>query len=521
MQQLTFHLADPSYTFLHRAGIAGLWMTLKQLERDKVEYENGMSWDLSNTRQVILSWNGQDQTALDWLLNQAFQLDRGVIALRGIDAKTMRRDAQISIHQGILSTFLQHNSTHKSLGMKSESLQFGGEDAPEIPVSYKILQRYVYQDFANALCDKQGDLLQKPISVAGWLNPGAAVRHVAFSADTSFEELPESTLVLLFAPVACYYYRLQSRLRQQRAQYVLVIPEISDLQDYVVYRQNPNLRYYADYADFCACGLGDAGLRFLTYGNMAQQARKSRVSRCQVITLGTVAWSSQQRTRTDSCIVEADAETCREYEICSDHLPDRPILQKDGAFISTSFARELITENLARGLPWHDGFADKVNSNDLFQRLVYERGGLYNVIQKIWDNEDLERLFVQVCHEAIRYTYGQISQQAKARGEIANFDRKTVQIRTSLSRCKTSQSFREFMTDFWARAGKLPTLQQHWADLMQFVMREKQWKKARDLALLALASYSAKEKPETDDFADHTDEIEVGVDSNDLADLFS
>jgi len=61
-------------------------------------------------------------------------------------------------------------------------------------------------------------MLDKPISVAGWLNPGAA-RHVAFSADTSFEETPEQALLLLFAPV-CYYFLLRSKLRDKRAQYV-------------------------------------------------------------------------------------------------------------------------------------------------------------------------------------------------------------------------------------------------------------------------------------------------------------
>jgi CRISPR-associated protein Cas8a1/Csx13 len=430
----------------------------------------------------------------------------------------MRRDAQIIIHQGILNTFLQHNSTHRSLGMRSENLQFGGEEAPEIQISYKALERYAYQDFASSLCNRQGNLIQTPINVAGWLNPGAVVRHIAFPTNTSFEEPAENAFVLLFAPVACYYYRLQSRLREQRAQYVLVAPDIVDLEAYAEYRQHPRFRYYADCQDFYACGLGDAGLRFLT--GLSRQARRSHVSSCQVITLGTVAWASQQKTRTDTYVVHTNAEIRREYQICSDHLPDRPVQQKDGTFISSSFARELITENLSKGLPWHSGFADKVNSNDLFQKLTYERGGLHSVVQKIWEDDDLEKLFVQVCHEAIRYTYGQLSKQAKQRGEIPNFDRETVRFRTSLSRCKTAQSFRELMTDFWARAGKLPTLQKHWADLMQFVMKEKQWKKSRDLALLALASYSSKDNLE-DEVEGAFDEIAVVIDNDDLADLLS
>jgi hypothetical protein len=45
------------------------------------------------------------------------------------------------------------------------------------------------------------------------------------------------------------------------------------------------------------------------------------------------------------------------------------------------------------------GIAEKVSSHELFQRLAYERGGLYQVIQKI-DSDEREKLFVKVCHEA-------------------------------------------------------------------------------------------------------------------------
>jgi len=489
MQELILHLGNPSFTLLHRAGLAGLYMTLKQLETDKAVPTEGLTWELSQ-RQVLLKWEGKDRTVLDWLLTEAFQLNNGLIALRGLDSKTMRKDAQIIVHQGILGTFLQHNSTHKSSGNRSESLQFGGEDTPEIPVSYKVLAGYVYQEFASSLCDKQGNFLKKPISVAGWLNPGAVVRHVAFSGDTSFEESPENALVLLFAPVACYYYNLRSRLRDKRAQYALVVPEILDLQQYTKYRQNSNLRDAA-YQDFYACSLGDAGLRFLTYETTANLAETFSVSRCQVLTLGTVAWATQQKTRTDIYTVEADAEVCYNYQVCRNEFPHKAVQGKDSHFVASSFARELITENLARSQPWYAGIAEKVNSNELFQRLAYERGGLYQVIQKI-ESDEREKLFVKVCHEALKFTYGQVAGKAK-QGEKINFDKVTVRIRTGLGRCKNAASFREFITDFWSRAGKLPTLQSHWQDLMGFVMQDSQWKKARDLALLALASYPGKE----------------------------
>ena len=495
--KLEFDLGNPCFTLLHCAGLAGLWMTLKQLEREKIELPQSLNWQL-NHRQVTLNWEGSDKTILEWLLKESFQINDGIITLRGLDSQSMRKDAQIIVHQGILGTFLQHNSTHKSTGIKTESLLLG-EEEKEIMVKYKSLQSYAYQDFASNICDKNGQLLIKPISIAGWLNPGAVVRHVAFSADTSFEENPENALILLFAPVACYYYILRSKLRDKRAQYALVVPEITDLEKYAKYRYQLK---YATYKDFHASSLGDAGLKFLTLKTTTEITKTFGVARCQVLTLGTVAWSTQQKTRTDMYVVEASDEVCHNYQICDGWLQDKTIAGKDGSFVVTNFAKELIAENLARNQPWYSGISEKVNSNELFKILTYERKGLYQVIQQI-QSDEREKLFVKACHEAISFTYGQVANKTKD-GEIPNFDRVTVRIRTGLSRCKKSETFREFITDFWSRAGKIPTLQEHWEELMEFVMVEKNWKKARDLALLALASYKGKG-------AANKDDIDIGL----------
>ncbi|MFN6474382.1 MAG: type I-MYXAN CRISPR-associated Cas8a1/Cmx1 [Nostoc sp. SerVER01] len=508
--KLEFDLGNPSFTLLHCAGLAGLWMTLKQLEREKVSPPEGLNWQLSK-RKVMLNWQDSDKTVLEWLLKESFQINDGIIALRGLDSQTMRKDAQVIVHQGILGTFLQHTSTHKSIGTKTESLSLG-EEEKEIQVTYKALQSYAYQDFASNLCDKNGQLLTKSINVAGWLNPGAVVRHVAFSSDTSFEELTENAFVLLFAPVACYYYILRSKLRDKRAQYALVVPEITDLEKYAQYRQNKHLRY-ATYKDFHASGLGDAGLRFLTLEETVNITQTFGIPRCQVLTLGTVAWATQQKTRTDMYVVEASDEICHNYRVCKDWLKDKSIEGKDSTFVVTSFAKELIAENLARKQPWYSEISEKVNSNEMFKKLSYERGGLYQVIQKV-KSDEREKLFVQACHEAINYTYGQVADKTKA-GEIPNFERVTVRIRTGLSRCKNSDTFREFITDFWSRAGKIPTLQEHWEELMEFVMADKNWKKSRDLALLALASYKGKgvsnENDADENSLDEENVIDIGL----------
>lgn len=166
MQKLEFNLGDPGLTLLHRAGLAGLWMTLKQLEKEILPENRfgGLTWEPSADnlpavhQRFTLQWEGNDQDVLEWLLTESFKLDDGIISLRGLNSKTMDIQPKLIVHQGILGTFLQHTSTHKSDGVVKKTLQIE-EDAPEIHITYKYLTSYVYQTFAKQLCDKKAGCL--------------------------------------------------------------------------------------------------------------------------------------------------------------------------------------------------------------------------------------------------------------------------------------------------------------------------------------------------------------------------
>jgi CRISPR-associated protein Cas8a1/Csx13 len=226
--KIQLHLGDPGMTIMHRAGMAGLWMTLKQLEKLYPEIGDrvgNLSW-LLTPRSIDLAWEGNDLEALDWLLNESFQINSdGLISFLGLNPKEIDFQNQVIIHNGIRGTFLQHTSTFKSAGNETKSLQIEENTAPVI-VKYQKAKSYAHQSFAQKLCDSKGNLSQKAISVAGWLNPGAVVRHTAFANNTGFEETPKHAIALLYAPVACQYFILRSRLRDKRAQFAIVIPDI-------------------------------------------------------------------------------------------------------------------------------------------------------------------------------------------------------------------------------------------------------------------------------------------------------
>lgn len=491
--KIQLNLGDPSMTLMHRAGLAGLWMTLKQLEQQyptSVERPGNLTWSLT-PRSISLNWQGQDLEILDWLLKQSFQIsDEGLISLTGLNPQAMDIQTQVTIHQGITGTFLQHNQFFKSTGKVSMGLAI---DEIEIVAEYKKAASYAHQDFAKHLCDKQGQLLRGTIGIAGWLYPGAVVRHYAFKEQTQFEETLEQALALLFAPVACQYFVLPSHSHKKRVQYALVIPEVTDLE---LYAERCWALSNFGYKNLHASSLGDAGLRFLAYQITLELARRNQVERCQVITFGTVAWSPQQKTRTKILMVEATQQALFNYKLSCDYFSENQVVEhKNSNFISPSIARGLIADNLVRCLPWWFNFSTKINKQDLFKRVYYEREGLYNMIQNGQWDEKAQKLFVQACHEALRKTYGKIYSRTKE-DEYAQVQRKTERIRSELGRCKNATTFRQFITDFWARAGRISILEDHWEELLPLTTGMMDWKVARDLTLLALASYKPSKKPQ-------------------------
>ena len=112
------------------------------------------------------------------------------------------------------------------------------------------------------------------------------------------------------------------------------------------------------------------------------------------------------------------------------------------------------------------------------------------VEQAEWPDE-ADQLLVKAMHQALRNRYGALAQRAKARGETPAFAREFERIRTSLMRSKNASTLRAELADIFARGGVNQTLQEHWPKLLP-LFTGTDWQRARDLALLALASYAGK-----------------------------
>lgn len=112
---LSLYAADT--TIMHRAGMTGLYMTLKRLEKQypSSRQRGGyISWSLT-ADTIELFWKGSDFVALSWLIKESFQLDDiGLIHLAGLDNSATDLSQKIHIHEGFCAVFLRHNQFYQA-----------------------------------------------------------------------------------------------------------------------------------------------------------------------------------------------------------------------------------------------------------------------------------------------------------------------------------------------------------------------------------------------------------------------
>ena len=68
-----------------------------------------------------------------------------------------------------------------------------------------------------------------------------------------------------------------------------------------------------------------------------------------------------------------------------------------------------------------------------------------------------------------------------------------IQLRSDLARCQNAAAFRDFMSSFLGNAGKIQALQDSLQELLPLTTGQGDWKMAKSLFYIAMASYKGKE----------------------------
>lgn len=500
--KMTIKLNAPGMTSLHKAGLAGLYLTLRAFE-EKAERIKGLEWELEPA-QIVLHWSDETpKGAFQSLIDRSFRLEDGFMVLTGLEvSKPLTIDQKHHLYTALLNSFLQFGP-HRPTGNK-RVLTYEVDGRPCWIKDFAPIKEFRHQFAADDFIDDEGHF-KKSIEAAGWLYPGGGQRHVGYK-DTKLNELMEPAFALLFAPIGVIYYSIRSRARGRKARLAMLVPEIRDLAVYAEIRQA-----FAAHGvfDMTASSASDAALRMLSAieanrasNTFAQFFDSSFV--CRVITFGIVSWNEKQKSRTYA------------RSVVSGHLPGFDNYRKAAAifknrwqrvsakydrkgdqteperfFVTTFSAREFIADNIAQGKVWYHDLTTYLSHKETREQLQYERKELNQMVETASYDDESERLFIRVSHESWRRRLGKLGQRAS--NENTNFGalvkKEAEKLRTSLARCKNAETLRETVVDFWARAGANEGLRGEGLKTLLPLFDEKNWKKARDLALLALISY--------------------------------
>ena len=82
--KMELRLNAPGMTSLHKAGLAGLYLTLRAFEETGKRIK-GLEWELSPTHVTLVWADGTLRSTLDTLIAKSFRLEDGFIVLAGLE----------------------------------------------------------------------------------------------------------------------------------------------------------------------------------------------------------------------------------------------------------------------------------------------------------------------------------------------------------------------------------------------------------------------------------------------------
>ena len=465
MTKFNLSIFDPNTLLFHRAGIAGLALALSVINPDDVPF----SWEVTENA-VSLSWSCSDKEAVLSLLGKTYRLEDGYL---DVPALSLDRQGKYTFSEGVTTTFLQHGKQRKQ-NKNPVTLNFLiDEDQPEVSRSFRKLEDCYYtRDFKEAFNSK-GEFKPK-IFVKGHHLPGL----VECFAHGAYQESSEGFLALVFLPLACSYYQL-SGYRS-----AVVIPEVKNISQWVKRRKNYS---GSTYRNFCSSSAGESGLRFLLQEKLIEDNKQFRVEYCEVYQLGKQQWDGSQSYLKQAVYrVKVDDEILDLYNSAFQFFkPQIRTNDKGKAWLAISKVLPWLCDNLITGKPWYLGFYEWKKRNEL-----YERKGLVSMSQYL---DRHEQTFFDAVQGAFSSFLREQIIQAQKQGRSLDYKQSVDKVINRLQRPSTQQDFAKTMVDFLSRHRSKST-RGVGAEIYQWLHKDNQWKQARDLALLAIASYTGKGK---------------------------
>jgi CRISPR-associated protein Cas8a1/Csx13 len=509
--KLTISLNEPGMTPLLRAGLGGLAASVHGI---LVRQKKTKSWPVLKLEHGRISV-AEDHVIFEWgdagpaeCFRELFELsfcvnDDGIIWFPGtLHNRTYELSVLAGLQRALKKTFLQHGKTTEKRG--DEVVK--SSDDGKLTVRFQPYASFAHQSLWQTVVEA---LTKGPQPLAGWAYPGAAQRHVAYGV-TKAEYSAAQILAASFAVIGCVVLESHGRHRGG----IVGVPEPDNL---LLFAEGRAYLTPERLEEVVVTGPGDAVLYLEIASRLHGGDLDSRGFRAaSAVTFRQFPWDKKQKYR--GAIVRSsahDARTLDLYDKIIHSLPTRvrdskpdeeetdESSEKQSYFHATSALRSFATENIALSKPWYAGFSIATDGSAKKSRFIHyfrdrdrsnlgalypeERKGLIKMEEFL---EEDDKLLVQAVHVAIKQRFGRIREEAGERVELRNkrWDNERERLRLAFAGSKTLDQMRAALADLFSRAGANKELQVHWPRLLKF-MREPHWQQARDLSLVALASY--------------------------------
>ncbi|HMV76440.1 MAG TPA: type I-MYXAN CRISPR-associated Cas8a1/Cmx1 [Leptospiraceae bacterium] len=515
MAELKLSLSNPGMSDLHKVGLGGLYMTLKSLDQKKKKIA-GLEYTFDATNVTLQFDDKKLGQALEELIKYSFQIDnQGFIYFPALELRGAQPIENKLINQkSLLQTFFQP-TLFSSKTEKAVQMNFSGDDQRPLVVSFQKVLSYSSQQAMTFLYNQKKNIFQNEIEIKNWLYIGGAVKHSGLGNNTILSERMETFFPLLYATVGCIfvYVKVHDAHLRTKIRACIIIPNIDDLESFAQVRSKIAL---STELKLTMAGLSESALYFAEESAGIIKTKLKKFPVITVIGIGDTKWNSTQRSKNFVYKVSLkDDSRLHQYKLISKVLKSSirelkeekdkkgNIKKPKSTYVSVPISKELFCENIVNKKSFYNDFYKLVKpSNDssgkLFYKIKYETKELNEMVNKIAFDHEAERVFINACHTAWKRRLGKLGGDAKKTGggSFGNLvARDFERLRVSLVKSKNLESFRETITDFWSRAGNIPVLRDNWDKAMVFFENEN-WKKGRDLALLALVSYKPEDKDE-------------------------
>ncbi len=511
---------------------------------------------------VRLEWRaGTEIDTLTAIVNWAWQVHDGVLFLPAVHRKRQHLDCyylRLHVHAGMLDTFFQHPRTLPRLNPRKTVERLDEERT--FSVSYRpVSENAVPLSQQMKAVPRHGLYTDKPVApITQWISPGSEPR---FRPDAGWCHTAPLAYLMLFAPMSCHFLKLPISLINGKPtrNWAYVVPHVGNL---MLFQREFLRRNTATAANWPfhdeVSGLEDAALRCSTRGqggasltvvmgtagyNPKQRTRKNLIRQ-----FGEAGESS--------VFLRYDLFN-RAFPVAKTIKARKAVSTEDSAttgghFVSLPSSRERITANLLSGEPWYSELAyipfwqqDRIayerkrNENAIsperlwLGKLRYERKQLMSIASedRMWD-DPRERDLLDSFKRAFRRLLNREAQglgRGGSRDLTKRWENTMDRWHRRLLNAKTRLLLSTAVHELLALASRSPTFRNNkvvepggpafllpmnegedsegWrarndafhAEFRRIVNHPTEWKKVRDLALLALTTFADSRLSQTDD----------------------